>query len=189
MTRSAFSVHYFYAFFLLLLLSNCGTPATTATSAGSGTTATDNTNEEDGSTTFILVRHGEKEYGAHPHLRPEGVERAERLSFMLDNVDLTAIYATPTYRAMETAEPTAEKKGLKIREYDSTQLKLLAKQMLRRHRGGTVLVSGHSNTTPELTSHLMGEESFVRFSELDYTNFYVVTVPANGPPTLLKLRY
>jgi len=139
--------------------------------------------------TFILVRHAEKEYGDKPGLTEKGQERAERLSFMLKNTDLDAVYSTPTKRTRLTAAPTAKSKKLQVIPYDATLLKNFSTDLKRLYKGKTVLIVGHSNTTPAMANFLAGTDEHPRFSELDYTNLYVVTVPRIGKPRVLKLRY
>ncbi|MEL6140909.1 MAG: phosphoglycerate mutase family protein [Bacteroidota bacterium] len=139
--------------------------------------------------TFILVRHAEKDYGDDPLLTAAGTARAERLKEMLTRVDLDAVYSTDTKRTMATARPAAEYHDLKIQEYSPFELTALATRLRTRHRGETVLVVGHSNTTPELTGILDRKGDYPRFSELDYTNFYVISVPPKGRVRVLKLRF
>jgi len=139
--------------------------------------------------TFILVRHAEKDYGDDPLLTPTGTARAERLKEMLTRVDLDAVYSTDTKRTMATAKPSAEYHDLKIQEYSPFELSTLAARLRNKHRGETVLVVGHSNTTPELASHLDRKEDYPRFNELDYTNFYVVSIPPKGRARVLKMRF
>lgn len=139
--------------------------------------------------TFILVRHAEKDYGDDPNLIEKGRERAEKLSMMLERVDLDAVYSTNTKRTMQTATPTADFHDLKIQSYSAYELHQFAAKLRRKHRGETVLVVGHSNTTPALASILDKLEDYPRFSELDYTNFYVVTIPPKGATRVLKMRF
>jgi len=139
--------------------------------------------------TFILVRHAEKDFGDDPLLTPEGTARAEQLKEMLTRVDLDAVYSTDTKRTLATARPSAEYHGLDIKYYNALELNLLATKLRSKHRGETVLVVGHSNTTPALASILDREEEYPRFSELDYTNLYVVTIPVKGRTRVLKLRF
>lgn len=139
--------------------------------------------------TFILVRHAEKDYGDDPILTPDGEARAEKLKMMLERVELDAVYSTNTKRTMSTARPSAEFHDLKIREYQALDLNTLASLLKSRHRGETVLVVGHSNTTPALASLLDKEEDYPRFSELDYTNYYIVTIPPKGRTRVLKMRF
>lgn len=144
---------------------------------------------DQGVSTFILVRHAEKDYGDDPVLIPKGKARAEKLKFMLERVDLDAVYSTNTKRTLSTAEPTADYHDLKIQEYSAMELSSLAIRLKNRHRGETVLVVGHSNTTPALASLLDKNEDYPRFSELDYTNYYVVTIPPKGKARVLKMRF
>jgi 2,3-bisphosphoglycerate-dependent phosphoglycerate mutase len=139
--------------------------------------------------TFILVRHAEKDYGGDPVLTVQGTARAERLMEILKNTDLDAVYSTQTKRTMATGQPTADDHGLNIIPYAPNQLEFFSKELKRLYKGKTVLVVGHSNTTPALANYLTNTNQFPRFSELDYTNLYVVTLPRIGKPRVLKMRY
>ena len=140
-------------------------------------------------TTFYLVRHAEKDYGDDPVLTKQGEERAERLKEILKNVDLAAVYSTDTKRTQSTARPTAEDHDLKIVSYRPTLLRELSEKLRSLYRGKVVLIVGHSNTTPAMTNYLTDSNEHPRFSELDYTNLYVVTLPRIGAPDVQKLRY
>ena len=74
-------------------------------------------------TTFLLVRHGQNEYvkagklaGWLPgiHLDDKGHEQAQALAAGLKRLPLTAVYASPLERTMETAQPIADAKGLPL---------------------------------------------------------------------------
>ncbi|MEM7572721.1 MAG: phosphoglycerate mutase family protein [Bacteroidota bacterium] len=140
-------------------------------------------------TSIILVRHAEKDYGADPLLTPEGTERANRLMEMTKNMPIAAVYSTDTRRTIATARPTANFHNKEIKIYDPYGLETFGATLRRRHKGETVLVVGHSNTTPALTSILDRLNDYERFSELDYTNFWVLNIPVQGAELLLKLRY
>ncbi|WP_116105430.1 SixA phosphatase family protein [Lewinella sp. IMCC34191] len=140
-------------------------------------------------TTILLVRHAEKDYGDDPDLIPAGQERAALLAEMLSKTELAAVYSTDTKRTRQTASPSAEKHGLKVNIYDAADLKVIADRLSRKHRGQTVLVVGHSNTTPALANYLTKSEAHPRFSELDYGNLLVVTLPESGRSQVLQLRY
>ncbi len=75
-------------------------------------------------TTVLLIRHGENEWtknhklaGRTPgvHLNEYGRQQAEALGQRLAKVELTAIYASPLERTMETAQAIAEHHKLKIK--------------------------------------------------------------------------
>lgn len=72
---------------------------------------------------LLLIRHGENEYsktgrlaGRLPgiSLNERGRQQAEELGKALANAPLAAIYASPLERAIQTAEPIARARGLKI---------------------------------------------------------------------------
>jgi probable phosphoglycerate mutase len=71
----------------------------------------------------LLIRHGENDYsktgrlaGRLPGviLNERGLKQAEELAKALGNAPLAAVYSSPLERAMQTAEPIAEARGLKV---------------------------------------------------------------------------
>lgn len=142
-------------------------------------------------TTFVLVRHAEKmDDSKDPHLSSEGYNRAERLTSMFNEADVDAIYSTDLNRTKDTVQMIAESKELEILFYDFQTPEETVNQWLADHRGETVIVSGHSNTTPTFTNALMGREIFTgSFDESDYGNLLIVTISESGESKLLHLRY
>jgi broad specificity phosphatase PhoE len=141
-------------------------------------------------TTFIFVRHAEKvnDGSKDPDLTTDGKERAERLSRMLANQKVDVVYSTNFRRTRFTVEPVAMNHQLGVSLYesmDSVQLRELA----ARHKGGTVLICGHSNTTPAMINKLLGRDELRQWEDPDYGNFVVVTVSASGETGLMMLRY
>ncbi len=72
---------------------------------------------------LLLIRHGENDYSkkgrlagrlAGIHLNEHGRHQAEELGKALAETPLKAIYSSPLERALETAEPIAKARGLKI---------------------------------------------------------------------------
>lgn len=72
---------------------------------------------------FLLIRHGENDYvkqgklaGRLPgvHLNETGRQQATRLAENLSKAPLKAIYSSPLERALETAAPLAQARGLEI---------------------------------------------------------------------------
>ncbi len=171
---------------LLPLLLVSGFVLTSCTSARK---AAEEQFADDEVSTFILVRHAEKDYGRDPILIDIGVERAERLKEVLKNTDLDAVYSTDTRRTQQTAAPTATEKKLPVISYDPAALQDFAYNLKRLYKGKTVLIVGHSNTTPAMANYLTESDAYPRFSELDYTNLYIVTLPRIGKPRVLKLRF
>jgi probable phosphomutase (TIGR03848 family) len=74
-------------------------------------------------TVFLLIRHGENDSiardilaGRKPgvHLNNEGMKQAVRISEILADIPIKAIYSSPLERAMETARLTAELRELPV---------------------------------------------------------------------------
>jgi broad specificity phosphatase PhoE len=72
---------------------------------------------------LLLIRHGDNDhlrkkilYARLPgvHLNTQGRQQAELLAAALADVPLTAIYASPLERAVETAQPIAARAGLEV---------------------------------------------------------------------------
>ncbi len=72
---------------------------------------------------LLLIRHGENDYsktgklaGRLPgvNLNERGLKQAEELGKSLANAPLAAVYSSPLERAMQTAEPIARARGLKV---------------------------------------------------------------------------
>lgn len=141
-------------------------------------------------TTFILVRHAEKsdDDPRDPSLSAEGEARAKKLAEVLADQSITAVYSTPFKRTKTTAEPIAAAKGLTVETYDFRSQTYL-QQMLQKHQGGTILISGHSNTTPMVANTLIGKESFQTLDESEYGMIFIVTVSEIGKGTVTIVKY
>ncbi len=72
---------------------------------------------------LYLIRHGETEWNTVKRfqgwtdieLSSRGIEQARLLSERFRNIKLDEIYSSPLKRAVKTAEPIAEKKGLELK--------------------------------------------------------------------------
>ncbi|MBA4057221.1 MAG: hypothetical protein C0490_21085, partial [Marivirga sp.] len=125
-------------------------------------------------TTFILLRHAEKgnDDPKDPELKPEGVERAERVVKMLGKTSVDAIYSTTFKRTRNTVAPLARAKGLEVVAYEAFKVDEIEK-MLQKHAGGTVVISGHSNNIPWIANLLIGKEDFKDYEDVDYGNILI----------------
>lgn len=139
-------------------------------------------------TTVFLVRHAEKESGSDPALTTEGQERAAALAKLLQDVQLDAIYSTSYRRTLETAAPVAELQGLPVKNYAAGELETFAGELLRNHEGETVLVVGHSNTTPILAGLLDETHAYAPFAEDEYDNILMLTINRETH-RMMKLTY
>ncbi len=146
----------------------------------------ENTNELQPLTTFFLVRHAEKvlDGSDDPELTPEGQARAQRLAELLQPNGIEAIYSTSFTRTRNTAAPLATALDLPIQEYDH-RAENLAQDLIEANRGKTVLVVGHSNSTPTLVNQLIGKEQFEKLDESVYNKIFIVTVGTNDAKALV----
>lgn len=146
----------------------------------------------DNETVLIFTRHAEKLQSDDndPSLNEEGKKRALKLVTLLRNYDVVdKIYSTSYKRTMETAQPTANLYELPIRTYDAKDLDAFATRLLENHMGETVLIVGHSNTTPELINHVMGNNDLEKFDEDDYSNMYIIRIEEGKEPTIKHYVY
>jgi len=142
-------------------------------------------------TTFILVRHAEKALDgtSDPALTEAGMARAEYILSLFQQADITAIYSTNYRRTNSTVAPLAEAEKIEIAIYDPKNLKKFSLKLIEDNTGGTVVISGHSNTTPTLANLLLGEERFEQFEDNDYGNLLIITTSGSSKAKLLHLRY
>lgn len=144
-------------------------------------------------TTVILVRHAEKasQEDASP-LTPAGTARAIELARVLTSAKIDAIYTTQFRRVQDTAAPFATASGITpvVRNAGSAfpgYATDLAKEILTQHRGHTVLVVGHTNTTVAVMKAFGVEMPTIEETEFD--NLFVLTDVDGAAPKLIALRY
>lgn len=140
--------------------------------------------------TFILVRHAEKVVSENrdPELSETGKIRAEKLNNILESVQINAIYTTDFIRTKSTVRPIAESKNITPRIYNPSELNAFGDLIVKRHSGETVLVSGHSNTTPALLNVLTGSEEYESLDESEYDWVYIVDLIGIGNTKVKALK-
>ncbi|MDH5365601.1 MAG: histidine phosphatase family protein [Cyclobacteriaceae bacterium] len=143
-----------------------------------------------GLTTIVLVRHAEKvkNDSPDPELSSAGIERALRLKQLFINADISAIYSTNYKRTKNTVLLLAEALDLKVEMYDPRDNKI-TKQLLNNHEGETILVSGHSNTTPQLVNTLINQEKYKSLDENEYGKIFIVTISNQEETKVVELSY
>ena len=129
-------------------------------------------------TTYYLIRHAEKDLSdksnPNPHLTNIGRERAEEWKDYFKEVAFDLIYSTNYHRTMETATPIAKDHQLFIKEYNPNEL--YTGDFKKETQGKTVLVVGHSNTTPALANKIKGQNTFESIDEKIHGNLYLLQV-------------
>ena len=138
--------------------------------------------------TYYLIRHAEKDRSdksnKNPDLTETGNQRAVKWAGIFSNIAFDAIYSTNYNRTQQTAEPTALKQNLTIRDYDPSNL--YSEAFKNQTQGKTVLIVGHSNTTPQFVNAILGKNLSadgqgrqVKYENIDDNNngnLYIVTV-------------
>ena len=147
-------------------------------------------------TTVVVVRHAEKSTDdpRDPSLSAAGQERANALTAVLKDAGVSDIYVTQYKRTRQTAEPLAQQLGIAIAERpvsatnSATYAHDLAREILTRSAGKSVLVVGHSNTVPDIVAALSGR-TIPAMTDAEYDHIFIVVIPASGTPRLMQIRF
>ncbi len=127
-------------------------------------------------TTYYLIRHAEKDLSdksnPNPHLTEVGKVRAQAWKTIFKEVSFDKIYSTAYHRTLETAYPTAEDHQLNVEDYDPKNL--YSPNFKKATQGKTVLVVGHSNTTPYLANKISEVQSYTDIEERIHGNLYII---------------
>ena len=146
---------------------------------------------QEGVTTVFLVRHAEKDTipEGDPLLNEAGNERTQHLLHVLEEAGVTAIYATQFRRTQDTVRPLADFLGLEVDIIDADESDRLVDTIRQDHRGGVVVVCGHSNTVPEIILAL-GAGPVAPIEEAnEYDNLYVVSLSEGGEAEVTTLKF
>jgi broad specificity phosphatase PhoE len=142
----------------------------------------------------FIVRHAEKASATDPDpsLSEEGRARAAALASALGDARVSAIIVTPRKRTTETAAnvalatqvtPFVVPFGASTPEHVAS-----VSTAVRSSDASAVLVVGHSNTVPAIIAALGGPR-MPDLCDAAYANLYVVRLPANGAPTLVRAQF
>jgi 2,3-bisphosphoglycerate-dependent phosphoglycerate mutase len=127
-------------------------------------------------TTYYLIRHAEKDRtdtsNKNPNLNLKGLERAEKWASYFKNIELDAVYSTNYNRTQQTARPTAGSKELVIQSYNPS--KMFDSLFQQNTKGKTVLIVGHSNTTPVFANKIVREKKYDNMNDHDNASLYIV---------------
>ncbi|RLD29411.1 MAG: phosphoglycerate mutase [Bacteroidetes bacterium] len=133
-------------------------------------------------TTYYFIRHAEKDRSdannTNPNLIQNGILRAAKWSYVLEHVTFDAVYSTDYNRTKQTAQPTAEKNNLDISIYNPRTL--YSEDFIKNTKGKTVLIVGHSNTTPMFVNTILGKEKYESIDDSNNANLYIVTISSSG---------
>jgi phosphohistidine phosphatase SixA len=128
---------------------------------------------------IYLVRHAEKLKSADkdPVLSSCGLAQAKAMAHLIPT-PLSTIYHSGYQRTEQTAQQVAlVQSAAKLQPYNASDLPALAAKILQQD--SSVLVVGHSNTTPELI-HLLSQLPAPQISEQDYGVIYQLKQSGQG---------
>lgn len=77
--------------------------------------------------------------------------------------------------------------GKPLQIYNADSLATFAEQ-LRQMKGKTIVVAGHSNTTPQLANLLLGQEKYPQLPDTEYSKLFIITLH-NGVAKDTVMRY
>jgi broad specificity phosphatase PhoE len=128
-------------------------------------------------TTIILVRHAEKETttGNDPALTIAGKTRAQKLATMFPNARPDEMYSTPYIRTRETLTPWSKASGVAIADYNPADQPEFADE-LKKKKGKTIVIAGHSNTIPALVNLLLDADKYKTLDDSVYNKIFVITI-------------
>lgn len=133
-------------------------------------------------TTYYLIRHAEKDRSdskeRDPILTKQGIERAENWAKVFKDVPFDMVYSTNYNRTKATAQPTATAKDLELSLYDPNQM--FDEKFQEETKGKTVLVVGHSNTTPAFANAILKEKKYEDIPDDDNGYLFIVTVQSDN---------
>ena len=140
--------------------------------------------------TYYLIRHAEKDRSdssnRNPDLKKEGLDRAQKWAEVLKDIDFDAVYSTDYNRTMQTAKPLADLNELEIMKYDAN--KLFDSNFEKATKDKTVLVVGHSNTTPQFVNAILGEKKYEDLDDSENGALFIVQLMEDGT-TLSQVIY
>ena len=148
-------------------------------------------------TKYIIVRHAEKDttlanaklMASDPPLNSIGETRALSLADKLKEYKINQIYSSNYKRTKATASPIAKAQNLNVAIYDPRNLDAFATQLLSsENTGKTILIVGHSNSSPKLVNLLIKQDQYKDLDESIYDTYWIVT-SKNGKSKAKMMKY
>jgi len=108
----------------------------------------------------------------NPHLNEKGIERSLLWNGYFENKELNSIYSTNYNRTIETVLPISIAKGIKPIIYSASNINY--ESFLKKEKGNTVIVVGHSNTIPGFVNKLIKDDYYKQINDTVNSNLYIV---------------
>lgn len=126
---------------------------------------------------IMLFRHGEKAAGKNPHLTSVGKRRAAHLVSLIKADEKVTIFSSDYNRTKEMAADLVRAFDKPAIIYDARDLKRLKAQVMALT--GTVVIIGHSNTTPNL-AELLSNDKVAAMPETQFNRYFVLERQQQG---------
>lgn len=144
--------------------------------------------QDDGERAIYVIRHAEKKADKDdPALSKEGEERAGKLTEILQDKDIKAVYSSDTRRTRHTIIPFADEEGLYLQIYDTDDHGELVAKLQEEEEN--VVVIGHSDTMHHIINLLIGRTIMEELDESDYENIFIVYIDDEGGTRLERKKY
>ncbi len=137
-------------------------------------------------TTVILLRHAERlsMLDEDSSLSQTGQARSQGLVPLLSEFHPTWLYASNQQRTQQTLAPTAAKLGLVPLLRPKADSAALAAEILRGHRGQTVLVCWHHDLMKPLAKALGWKGPVPHWSLFTYDRLWILRINPKGEVSL-----
>ena len=142
----------------------------------------------------FVVRHAEKASATEqdPSLSAAGRARAVALAAALRDAGVSDVLVTPRKRTHETAAVLTELRQLTAHVVpfgaSTPDHAAAVADAVRKAKGNAVLVVGHSNTVTHIIAALGGPR-LPELCDAEYSNLFIVRLPARGSPTFVRAHY
>lgn len=129
-----------------------------------------------GSTTtqVLLIRHADRA-DTQDALSPAGLIRRQELVHVAEKAQLSAIIRSNTVRAEQTAALLATATGITPIVIAANDIQAVVDNIRNNHRGGRVLVVGHSNTVPQVIAGL-GGPTIANIDDGEFDNLFTLNL-------------
>ncbi len=140
---------------------------------------------------YYLIRHAEKDtQRLDPPLNQLGLARAAKLTSIMRQTFLDAVYTTMTNRTLQTVDSITQYKGVSMSVYTKDNLKEKISELKTNEGYNKVLITGHTNTITPIANFLADSQYFKKIiDEKEYDNFYIVTKYKGGSSKIFELKY
>ncbi len=140
---------------------------------------------------FYLIRHAEKDtQKMDPPLNAEGYKRAAKLTSIMRQTYLDAVYTTLTSRTISTVDSITQYKGLSNSIYTATNIKETFQSMLKNPEIRKALIVGHTNTVTPIANFLYGKQYFNKIiDEKEFDNLYIIVEKRDSSKQIYELKY